>query len=66
MDLCGKNYSNFMNLVKLFRQNSDPAFAQMLNRIREGKQTNDDLKQIKDLEHMDTSSWPNEFVKLYL
>ena len=53
-------------LVEIVRQSSDPEFAQMLNRIREGEQTDDDLKQLKDLEHTDTSSWPNEFVKLYL
>ena len=53
-------------LVEIVRPSSDPEFAQMLNIIREGKQTTDDLKQIKNLEHTDTSSWPNEFVKLYL
>ena len=53
-------------LVEIVRQSSDPEFAQMLNRIREGEQTDDDLKQLNDLEHTDTSSWPNEFVKLYL
>ena len=29
-------------LVEIVRQSSDPEFAQMLNRIREGEQTNDD------------------------
>ena len=53
-------------LVEIVRQSSDPEFAQMLNRIREGKQTDDDLMQIKALANTDTSGWPNEFVKLYL
>ena len=53
-------------LVEIVRQSSDPEFAEMLNRIREGKQTDDDIVQIKALADTDTSSWPNEFVKLYL
>ena len=53
-------------LSEIVRQSSDPEFAQMLNRIREGKQTDDDVMQIKALADTDTSDWPNEFVKLYL
>ena len=53
-------------LVEIVRQSSDPEFAQLLNRIREGKQTDDDLMQIKALGDTDTSDWPNEYVKLYI
>ena len=54
-------------LVEIVRQSSDPEFAQILNRVREGKQTDDDVVQIQSLADTDTSGWPpNEFVKLYL
>ena len=53
-------------LVEIVRQSSDPEFAEMLNRIREGNHTDDDVKQIEALANTDTSTWPNEFVKLYL
>ena len=50
-------------IVEIVRQSSNPEFAQMLNRIREDKQTDDDVVQIKAYTY--TSDWPNEFVKLY-
>ena len=53
-------------LLEIVRQISDPDFAQLLNRVREGKQTTNDLIQIKALMNTDTTSWPAEFVKLFL
>ena len=53
-------------LTEIVRQSSDPEFAKMLSRIREGKQNYDDLKEIKALVNTDTSNWPDQFVKLYL
>ena len=48
------------------RQRSDPDFAQLLNGVREGQQTNSDVFQIKALANTDTGTWPDEFVKVYL
>ena len=53
-------------LVEIVRQSSDPDFAQLLNRVREGQQTDNDMIQIKALANTDTSTWPDEFVKVYL
>ena len=53
-------------LVEIFWQSSDSNFAQLLNRVREGQHTNDDLTQIKPLANTNTATWPDEFVKLYL
>ena len=53
-------------LIEIVRQSSDPDFAQLLNRVREGKQTEDDVTEIKALANTDTSTWPDEFVRVYL
>ena len=53
-------------LVKIVRQSSDPDFAQLLNRVREGQQTDNDVIQIKALANTDTATLPDEFVKVYL
>ena len=53
-------------LVKIVRQSSDPDFAQLLNRVREGQQTDNDVIQIKALANTDTATLPDEFVKIYL
>ena len=53
-------------LVEIVWQSSDPDFAQLLNRVREGQQTDNDVIQIKALANTDTATWPNEFVKVYL
>ena len=53
-------------LVEIVRQSSDPDFAQLLNRVREGQQTDNDVIQIKALANTDTATWPDEFVKVYL
>ena len=53
-------------LVETVQQSSDPDFAQLLNRVREGQQTDNDVIQIKALANTDTATWPDEFVKVYL
>ena len=53
-------------LVEIVRQSSDPDFAQLLNRVREGQQTDNDVIQIKALASTDTATWPDEFIKVYL
>ena len=47
-------------------QCSDPDFAHVLNRVREGQHTNDYLTQIKALANTNTATWPDEFLKVYL
>ena len=53
-------------LFEIIRQSSDPDFVQLLNRVGEGQQTNNDVIQIKALANTDTATWPDEFVKIYL
>ena len=43
-------------LVEIVRQSSYPDFAQLLNRVREGQLTNDDLTQIKTLANTNTAT----------
>ena len=50
-------------LVQIVRQSSDPLFAKLLNRVREGKHTEDDLKEIQKLADVDTTHWPHEYIK---
>ena len=53
-------------LVKIVWQSSGPDSAQLLNRVQEGQQTNNDVIQIKALANTDTGTWPDEFVKVKL
>ena len=46
-------------LVEIVWQSSDPDFAQLLNRVQEGEQTDDDVIQIKTLANTDTTTWPD-------
>ena len=43
-------------LVEIVQQSSDPDFAQLLNRVREGQQTNSDVFRIKALVITDTGT----------
>ena len=49
-------------LVEIVRQSSDPDFAQLLK----GQQTHNYMILMKALVNTDTSTWPDEFVKVYL
>ena len=53
-------------LVEIVWQSSNPDFAQLLNAVRKGQQTDNDVIQIKALANTDTATWPDEFVKVYL
>lgn len=53
-------------LTETVRQSSNPKFDQILNRIREGRHTDDNVREIKSLVNTDTSYWPNAFLKVYL
>ena len=53
-------------LTEIVRQSGDPEFAALLLRLREGKQTADDITEIKKLEHTDTSTWPGHVTHLYM
>ena len=53
-------------LTEIVRQRSDPRFAELLFRLREGKHTVDDVAEIKKLEHTDTSTWPDQVTHLYI
>ena len=45
-------------LTEIVRQNGDPDFAALLNRLREGNQTADDIEFIKSLSKNDAKSSP--------
>ena len=53
-------------LTEVVRQSSDPEFAALLLRLREGKHTADDITEIRKLEETDMSSWPEEVTHLYM
>ena len=53
-------------LTEIVRQISDPQFAEILARLREGEHTKEDVGEIKKLVYTDTSKWPSQFVKLFL
>ena len=53
-------------LTEIVRQSSDPSFAELLNRLREGNHTDDDVQKIASLEHNDESNWPEDHVRLYI
>ena len=53
-------------LTEIVRQNGDPEFAALLNRLREGNQTRSDIKFIESLSETDTSTWPADHCKLFI
>ena len=53
-------------LTEIVRQSGDPEFAALLLRLREGKQTSDDIQEIMKLEETDTTGWPDEVTHLFL
>ena len=53
-------------LVEIDWQSSDPDFAQLHNRVREGQQTDNDVNEIKALANTDTATRPDEYVKVHL
>ena len=53
-------------LAEIVRQSSDPHFAQLLNRLLEGKHNQEDIDDIKALTNTDTSNWPADHTKLYI
>ena len=52
-------------LTEIVRQAEDPEFANILNRVREGKQTPTDCQSLEQLNYTDVSNWPYEPIKLY-
>ena len=64
------NLFKLHELVEIVRQNSDPEFAALLNRLRETDNpdniSHDDIEEIRALENTDTSNWPDRYIKLYM
>ena len=60
------NLFSLHELHEIVRQSSDPHFAQLLNRLREGNHTHADVEDMKDLSNTDTSDRPSEYAKLYV
>ena len=61
-----ENYFFLHELIDIVRQSSDLQFAEMLKRIREGKQTEEDIEEIKKLKDTNTSLWSEKVTKLFL
>jgi hypothetical protein len=53
-------------LTEIVRQNGDPEFAALLNRLREGNQTKQDMLFIESMSETDSSTWPADHCKLYI
>ena len=53
-------------MAEIICQSSDPHFAQLLNRLLEGKHTQEDIDDIKALTNTDASNWPADHIKLYI
>ena len=53
-------------LTEIVRQSGDPEFAALLNRLREGNHTKQDIEVIKSFEHTDTSDWPKTYMKMFI
>ena len=51
--------------AEIVRQNGDPQFAALLNRMREDNHTSEDIGFIKSLSETDTKNWPADSCKLY-
>ena len=60
------NLFSLHELHEIVRQNSDPHFAQLLNRLREGNHTDADIEDIKALADTDISDMPDDHVKCYV
>ena len=48
------------------KKSIDPEFPELLNRLREGDETYEDIEQIRALEDSDTTNWSEQYVKLYI
>ena len=53
-------------LTEVMRQSGDPEFAELLNRVRIGKQTDEDIEAIHELENTDVSTWPENHLRSYM
>ena len=60
----GNKWHNFK--VYELKKSSDPEFPELLNRLREGDETYEDIEQIRALEDSDTTNWSEQYVKLYI
>ena len=50
-------------LIEIVRQKNDPQFAELLNRIRVGNATSNDIKELEELEQNDV---PKDSIQLFL
>ena len=51
-----QRYFNLFELMEIVRQSSDPDFAKILSRVREGKKTDTDILEIEALALTDTTN----------
>ena len=56
----------FHELTEIVHQNSHPEFAELLNRVRVGKQTQSDIAAIHAVANTDIFEWPENLFRLYM
>ena len=56
----------FHELTEIVHQNSHPEFAELLNRVRVGKQTQSDIAAIHAIANTDIFEWPENLFRLYM
>ena len=53
-------------LTKIVRQNGDPEFPELLNRVRVGEQAQSDLSAIHAMADSNISDWPENHFRSYM
>ena len=55
-----------LELIEIVRQNSDPKFAELLNRLRVHEQTQSDIAAIHAMADTDISHWLKNYFRSYM
>ena len=61
-----KDFFKLHSLTTIVRQVEDTQLAELLSRVRVGKQTKDDIAFLSSMEHTNTQNWPAHHVKLFI
>ena len=61
-----KDFFKLHSLTTIVRQVEDKQLAELLSRVRVGKQTEEDIAFLSSMEHTDTQNWPDNHVRLFI
>ena len=61
-----KDFFKLHSLTTIVRQVEDKRLAELLSRVRVGKQTEEDITFLSSMEHTDTQNWPDHHVRLFI